>query len=182
MKKQILVLAVTIMMVFASIMPVLATDGTGTLVLTGGSLSVAPTAVTFAAFTLDGVKHDNVGGTTTAWSVIDATGSGAGWHLTVSATVPTNGDSKTIPLTGLDITLLDANIAKIDGHATKPVSTITDGLTLTGTGQNMVSAAINTAMGSYTIQPTFTLDVPAETYAGTYNTTVTLIMITAPAG
>lgn len=181
MKKQMLVLAVVVLMVFASIVPALADDGTGTLVLTGGSLSVSPAAITFAAFTLDGVAHPNVAGTTSAWSAVDATGSGAGWHMTVVATVPTNGASKTIPLSGLEMTLLDTAIAVVDGN-TKPISSdFATATALTASAQNLASAALGEGMGSYTLQPTFTLDVPANTYAGTYNTTITVQMVTAPA-
>lgn len=181
MKKQFVVLAVTLLMVFASIVPALTAEGAegeGFLVLEGGNLTVTPASITFAAFILDGTDHDNVVGTTAAWNATDATGSGLGWHVTIAATVPTNAGSKTIATAGFEMELLDTAITFTDGN-TKPISYFNEARAL-GATQTLVSAAIGEGMGSYTLAPTFTLDVPAETYAGTYYTIVFVQNVSAP--
>lgn len=177
MKKQFVVLAVTLLMVFASIVPALTAEGA--LVLEGGNLTVTPASITFAAFTLDGTDHYNVVGTTAAWNATDATGSGLGWHVTIVATVPTNAGSKTIATAGFEMELLDTAITFTDGN-TKPISSFNTAKALGIEAQTLVSAAIGEGMGSYTLAPTFTLDVPAETYAGTYNNTVFVQNVSAP--
>jgi hypothetical protein len=66
---------------------------TGTLGVTGGTLTLtSPSSLTWAE-TLTGLDQ-SITDTTTAdqqYTVNDATGSGAGWHVTVSATTFTNG-------------------------------------------------------------------------------------------
>ena len=64
-----------------------AADGTGEVVLTGGSLTISvPATINYSGVTLDGLVAKN----STAsfnFSVTDATGSGAGWKVTMSSTV-----------------------------------------------------------------------------------------------
>ena len=66
---------------------------TGTLVLTAGALTLtSPTALGWAG-TLNGLDQQLVDPTSAhqSYLVNDATGSGAGWHVTVSATTFTTG-------------------------------------------------------------------------------------------
>jgi WxL domain surface cell wall-binding len=175
MKKQILVLAFTALMVMMSVVPALAQ---GEVEVIGGSLSISAAPISITDVTLTGVAQNNIAGTTTPWTAKDPTGTGAGWNLTIAATDFTNAESKTIAVTGFEVTLLDSAILLVDGN-TKPTSSRTTASAL-GAAQKLVSADVDTGMGTYTLQPTFTLDVPAATYAGEYTSTVTLQMVSAP--
>src|SRR5713226_6191769 len=78
---------------------------TGTVTLTGGALTLtSPSSLSWAA-TLNGNNQSLVD--TTAgdqqYTVNDATGTGAGWHVTTSATTFTNG-SHSFPDTGTFVT------------------------------------------------------------------------------
>lgn len=143
-----------------------------------GALVVTTQNVTFPVTQLTG-DSATIQGTTTAWVAEDPTALGEGWHLTVSATDFVDG-SYTIPKEGLALRLLEADIGIISGNA-KPtvVSPFTD-FTAIGTTQIFVSASAGEGMGSYSLQPAFQLSLPAETYAGTYHSTLTVTIIAGP--
>src|ERR1039458_4181146 len=84
---------------------------TGTLTFTGGSLNLlSPIALTWAG-TGNGLNQQLVDATTAHQSYVvdDATGSGAGWHVTVSATT----FSSTVPTTA---TLANTGTFSTNGH------------------------------------------------------------------
>jgi hypothetical protein len=149
-----------------------------TITVSGGSLSVTPAAITFQAVTLNGGDQTS-NGTTSAWTIADPTGTGAGYHVTIAATNFTDGASHTIPVSGFRATLLDANIVTTSGN-TKPTSSMTSATALSTTAQTLVSAAAGAGMGTYTATPTFTLAVPANTFAGSYTSTVTVAIVSGP--
>jgi len=176
------VLAVTAVAVYAE---------TATVTVTGGTLSVTPANVTLSAVTLDGTDQLSTSASgSNSWSATDARGTGAGWNLTIDSTDFTDGGTpvRTINISAADqqfkIQLLDANIAVTAGN-TKPTSSAT---TLTAipeapaAGLKFVSAAADTGMGTYAINPNFELAVPAETYVGTgtYTATVTVSAVSGP--
>jgi hypothetical protein len=165
------------MLLLGSVVPAFAQ---GEVTVTGGTLSVTPAAITINSVTLTGLAQNNVAGTTTAWTAKDPTGTGAGWRVTVEATdFEKSGDAtKTIEVEGFELTLLDTAVTLVDGN-TKPTSSFATAKAL-GAAQTLVTAAAGTGMGTYTILPTFTLDVPADTYAGTYVSTVTLDIVSGP--
>ena len=49
-----------------------------------------------------------------------------------------------------------------------------------GAVQTFLTTAVNTGMGQFGFTPSFQLAFPANTYAGTYVSTVTVTIITAP--
>ena len=78
---------------------------TGTLTVTAGSLILtSPTSLTWAA-TLSGTDQSKVDlvPADQQYTVNDATGSGAGWHVTTAATTFTNG-THTLPDLGTFVT------------------------------------------------------------------------------
>lgn len=157
------------------------TDVTGSLTVTGGSLTMA--AVDNPAF--PGVTLD---GTTQSVSdaididVQDLRGTGAGWHLEVTSTTFTDG-SHTLPTTALTITGVTS---ACDGTAcTDPTNGNTYAITVPAdtvapTATEFFEAATATGLGDFTITPTFSLSVPATTYAGAYTSTVTLTVANLP--
>ncbi len=180
MKNKTIALVITALMVLTSVVMVLPANADGIITLTGGTLSVLPQNVDFGTHVLTGYNQ-TFQGTTTAWTVADPTGTGAGWHLSIKATdFSKNGDtSKKISVAGFKASLDDATIANVDGND-KPVSTMTALLQLSTSDQTMASAVPGTGMGTYTVLPTFTLDVPAEAYAGSYTAIMTATATSAP--
>lgn len=178
MKKKVVVLAASALLALTSVMPVMAQEvTTGTVEITGGNLSIVPQAITFEGVTLSGAAQSGIAGSTTAWTVTDPTGTGAGWTVTIQAGdfEKTTDPTKTIPASGFKASLSD--IDTIAGNA-PPTSSLA-GASL-DQEQVLVSAAAGEGMGTYKVTPTFTLDVPVDTYAGTYEATVTLTISAGP--
>ena len=173
---------------------------------TGGILALtSPNALTWAA-TLNGTDQSVVDKVPAdqQLTVADTTASGAGWHVTASATTLTNGshtlaDTGTLSLTG-SVTLtpgpsgttapsagcaptttctlptdLTAYPVAITTASTTPTAfTIYDTDRATGLGQIVLggSAAAN-PIGWW-------VKIPANAFAGSYSSTVTLAVVSAP--
>lgn len=142
------------------------------------SLVVTAQDVAFSVAQLTG-STTTVDGTTTDWVADDTTGLGDGWHLTVTATDFVNG-SHTIPKEGFAMRLLDADISVISGNAKPTAVAAFANFTGIGTTRTFAAAGANDGMGSYSLLPTFQLSVPAQSYAGTYLSTVTVTIIAGP--
>jgi WxL domain surface cell wall-binding len=176
---------------------------TGTLNLTGGSLTLtSPSSLTWAD-TLNGLNqsvYDLVSGDE-QYTVNDATGTGAGWHVTMSATTFTNS-SHTLPDTGALVTT--GSITSISA-TTAPTATCSATCTLP-TDNTTYPVVMNTGSSpsTYTIYDTaassglgqvviggstaadpvgWWLNIPADVYvpsSGGYTSTVTLAVVSAP--
>src|SRR5580658_7840843 len=98
---------------------------TGTLDLTGGTLQVTSPASLSWADTLNGLNQSVVDVTAgdQQYTVNDATGTGAGWHVTMSGTTFTNG-SHTLP---------DATTFSTNGSTTSATGTTAPTATCTAT-------------------------------------------------
>lgn len=157
----------------------------GIITITGGALAVVPQTIDFGSHQLDGIDH-TFDGTTTNWNAKDPTGTGYGWHVTVQAvdfkrSGDLSGSEKTIAKDGFTMKLLDADIATVYGNDV-PTSQISGGYSVIGglSPLSVLQAAVDKGMGEYTFLPTFKLFVPAETYAGSYNSVVTVAIVSAP--
>ena len=172
----------------------------GTLTLGAGSLVlVAPATLTWSG-TLSGLNQtivDTVPADQT-YSVNDNTGSGAGWHVTASATTFTTGthslaDTGTFVNTG-SVTSIAGTTAPAVACATTctlPTNDTTFPVAITTAGSSptavpIYDSAVNTGLGNINIGGGSTnpvgwwVNVPANTYAGTYTSTVTLAVVSAP--
>jgi WxL domain surface cell wall-binding len=176
---------------------------TGTLNLTAGSLTLtSPGSLTWSS-TLNGTNQSVVD-TTAAdqqYTVDDATGSGAGWHVTLSATTFTNG-THTLANTG---TFVNTGSVTSISATTGPTATCATGATCTlPTNSTTYPVAVTTAAtsptpvtiydtaassglgqlvvgGSTAANPVgWWLNVPGNAFAGAYTSTVTLAVISAP--
>ena len=174
---------------------------TGTLSLTAGALTLtSPSALAWSA-TLTGLNlslvDTNAGDQ--QYTVDDATGSGNGWHVTMSATTFTNG-SNTLPDTGT----LSTNGSTSSATGTTGPSATCTATCILPTDTTTYPVAITTAVTTptpYTIYDTsastglgqvviggstathpagWWLQVPAYVYSGSYTSTVTLEVISAP--
>ena len=173
---------------------------TGTATVTAGTLAMAsmPSALGWSV-TMNGLDSklvDTVPGHTSL-QVNDNTGSGAGWNITVSATTFTTGtktlaNTGTLSLTGSTTnqtvtTAPDAVCAT--GTCTVPTNTTAYPVAVTTAASSPAAYKIydtsaNTGMGDITIgynNPTgWWLNVPANAYAGTYTSTITWQLTSAP--
>ena len=161
---------------------------TATMTVSAGTLSVSAANVTLSGVTLDGTDQTSTSASgANSWSAQDSRGSGAGWHLTIDSTDFTSG-VKTIDISAADqefkIQLTSGNIGVTAGNAapTTSAATLTLIPTAPATALTFASAALNAGMGSYTLNPNFELEVPAETFVstGTYTATITVTAVTAP--
>ena len=152
------------------------TSATGTL--TAGSLSNTAPAITPFSVTLTGVtqmQNTAVG----AWSVTDATGSNAGYSITVSATDPTvNGDAA-LAGTGGSLTLSPTTATAASGNpaATGPVASSPQ--VLSTTAATIDDAAVTTGQGAWDFAAdagatkSLAVVIPGDASAGDYSSTLT---------
>lgn len=160
---------------------------TATVTITGGSLSVTAANVSLGGVTLDGTDQTSTSAAgSNNWSAVDARGTGAGWNLTIDSTDFSDGGTYSIDISSADqefkIQLLDGNITVTAGN-TQPASQVTSLTAIPeapAAALKFASAAVDTGMGTYAINPNFELEVPAETYAGTYTATITVSAVSGP--
>jgi hypothetical protein len=166
----------------------LTADATGaTSNISGGSLAFvsSPGSVTFST-TLNGTNQ-----TTTSsqnFDVGDSTGSGSGWNITATSTpFATSGGAHVLADNAVSIQAAGTPSASCDGGAT--CTTATDSIsypyalpagTVPPTASKMFNAAVDTGLGDQTLNPTWQLSLPANTYAGTYTATWTFSLVSGP--
>jgi hypothetical protein len=164
---------------FALLVPMaaMASDGTG-LIITGGSLTMTnPTVSNFEGVTLDGQATDTTADLD-AFSVTDATGSGAGWHVTVQAGQFVGPNHS---LATSSLTMSKPSVTANGTTSTAPSVTSGPYTIDVATPVQFTSAAVNTGMGEYDYgQTLLTLSLPANVFAETYTSTVTLDVNSAP--
>ena len=161
--------------------------GTGSVDLIGGSLSVTTYDVVMGSVTLDGTNQVAVSdAVSNNWIATDATGSGNGWNLTITATNFSDGGGQEIdiskPNTEFKMQLTDANVGVISGN-TKPVTQVAALTPISNaTPLKFLVASPGTGMGSYAIHPNFALEIPADLQigAGGYTSTITVTAVSGP--
>lgn len=112
--------------------------------------------------------------------VKDATGSGSGWNLTISATNLTDGVAGHPSLTEQ---VSAATASCVSGnHCTNATSTTppTYPVVLSNSAQKFFSADANSGMGILSVSTTVQVLVLGNTYAGTYTATLTLAVVSGP--
>jgi hypothetical protein len=168
-------------MAVGNITPAFAATGTATI--TAGTLAFVstPPNVSFSA-TLNGADQSVT--STQALDVSDATGSGAGWNITATSTTFTAG-AKTLATSSTTLTTAPTTACDSGAACTVATSSVAYPYTLPAattapTATKVFNAAVNTGLGNETITPTWRLGVPAATFAGTYTSTWTLSLVSAP--
>ena len=162
---------------------VLADTAPATASVTGGALSESTASTPSVSATLNGTNQ--VPTYTMDIATNDRTGSGSGWNLTItSTTFSTGGGSpRTLSNTASQVTSVASACAQ--GTCTDPTNSITYPLTLPAgatapTAVKLFNAAIDTGMGDFTVTPTVGVTIPANAFAGTYTSTITLAVASAP--
>ncbi len=187
-KRVVLGLAVATLLTAVFAGPAVADDSnnnTATATLNAGSLSfdntiAKPTLGNFATITLNG-SPQLTSAALTRFMVNDATGSGSGWHVDYTLTqLSTGGGTPHTLATGSVDT--KAPVVTTDPGTTSAAPSVFDAPGVDdGAAHKVVSAAIGAGMGVYLVSPRpFVLHAPADAYAGTYSTTATVDLVTAP--
>jgi hypothetical protein len=168
-----------------STLAALADSSTGaTVVVTAGTLSESgPATVSAGGVTLNGTDQ-----TTTyalGLTVTDARGNGGGWNLTITSTTFTTG-THSLPTTASSIGAAPTVSCVSGSTCTNPTSSgityplLVPAAATAPTPVKLFNAAANTGMGSFTITPTVTISIPANTFAGTYSSTVSVAIVSGP--
>ncbi len=153
-----------------------------TLGITAGTLAFVstPASFSFTSITLNGATQ-----TTTAsvpLDIGDATGSGNGWNVTLSATTFTNASGNT--LADGDFSVLSTSLPTVacDTNSTCTAATLANlyPYTLSGTATKLLSSAAGTGMGDQTVTIPWSGSIPANAYAGTYTSTWTFTLVSGP--
>jgi hypothetical protein len=176
---------------------------TGTLVLSSGALTLtAPNSLSWAG-NVTGLDQKLVDMTAAdeTYLVDDATGTGAGWHVTVSATTFTSGaqalpNAGTFTSNGSVTSVTDATppttACSTGSTCTLPTNTTTYPVAITTAATapaavNIYDTSAGTGKGSIIIGGStannpvgWWLNVPSNTLAGTYTSTVTMEIISGP--
>ena len=150
------------------------------VVLTGGTLTLTTPAVgNFGGVTLNGSAQSTTA-TMGTFTVTDARGTGVGWNVTVQGTQFTMA-GHTLPMNS--ISMPAPTVANIDSTSGSTPSITTGPYLIDNASAVKITsaAADGTGMGSYTYTPgSLTLSIPANAYAGTYTSTVTVSVVTGP--
>ncbi len=183
MKKRILIFLLVFVLLLGVTYSAYAESATVSLL--AGTLSETIANVTLTTTTLNGLDQTTTSASgSNSWTAADATGSGNGWNLTIEATDFSDGGSQAIDIDAGDqafqIQLLDGNVGVTAGNTqpTSSVGTLTS--MASGTPLKFLSAAAGDGMGTYTLAPNFSLMLPAELYAGTYTSTITVTIVSGP--
>jgi hypothetical protein len=147
----------------------------------GSPLSVSTPAGASFALTLDGT--DQTPTYTLPLTVTDPRGSGAGWNLTITSTQFKTPASNTLPTTASTIT--GVNVTCPGGGCTNPTNSITPPIAVPAaaiapTAVKFYNAANHTGTGTFTVTPTVQVAVAANSFAGTYASTITLAIVAGP--
>lgn len=107
----------------------------------------------------------------------------AGWNLTITSTQFTATGGTTLATTASKITA--STFSCVSGCAANPTNSVAYPVAVpAGAGPpaavKLYNAAANTGRGTFTITPTVTVAVPANTLTGAYTSTVTTALVTGP--
>lgn len=161
--------ATAMTLVGVSALPVAAVNATATLTGAAGPAILSSTTPSWTQ-TLDGLDHNGITATANV-DVNDATGTGAGWNLTLSGAVLTSGGHTL----GQPSTSAAATFSACDTNSTCTLPTSNTGagqvtypFTVATTAAKFYSANANTGLGRMTGTNTWAINVPASSFAGTY--------------
>lgn len=147
----------------------------------GGLALSSPSSVTYPTVTLTG--KDQTATITGLFTPNDQTNSNAGWNIAGTSTTFTNGASKGLPTTATQITAASASAAT--NNCSLPTNSIAFPVTLPAAAVapasvKVYNAAANTGAGPTNVTLTFKLSVPASAFNGTYTSTWTFTIASAP--
>jgi WxL domain surface cell wall-binding len=105
--------------------------------------------------------------------------SATGWNLTVSSTQFATGGGPMLSANASTITAVSTACASI--CVTNPTNSLTYPLVLpVGSAAKFFNASSTTGIGTFTITPSVSVAVPANAYAGSYTSTLTVSLVSGP--
>jgi len=154
-------------------------------VTAGTTLSVAANGTPSFSLTLNG--NDQTATYTLPVQVVDARGlfSGGGWNLTVTSTQFSDGSGHTFPASASTITNVTSGCASTS-TCTLPTNSVSNSnLALPAgsgppTAVKFFNAANATGLGRINVNATVSVAVPANVFAGSYSSTVTVAIAAGP--
>jgi hypothetical protein len=161
----------------------LAATATTTGNVNAGSLALTTSAAPTFSATLDGT--DQTPTYTLPLTIEDLRGTGAGWNTTITSTQFTTGgeNAHTLAPTASSITGV-TNACEEGSSCTDPTNAIGYPLTVPAGSEaaavKFFNAAAQTGLGVFANTPTVAVSIPADTYAGTYTSTITLASVSGP--
>ncbi len=158
-----------------------------TIVNGAGSVTEAATTPTIPSVTLNGV--DQTVNYTLPITVVDATGTGNGWNLSITSTAFSTGgdnphalpdDASTITNVASSCFGSGSTCTDTNGNSVSYPLGVPAGATAPS-AMKFFSTAADSGMGKFTITPTISLAVPANTYASSsYSSTITVAVVSGP--
>jgi hypothetical protein len=160
-----------------------AANVTATATVNAGNLTLTSSAAPSTSVTLNGT--DQMPTYTMPMTAKDETGSGSGWNLTITSTQFSTGGGTPHTLSTSASTMIGITSACAQGTCTNPTNSVTYPLgvpagAVAPTAVKFFNSAANTGMGDFTVTPTDEVAIPANAYAGTYTSTVTLAVVSGP--
>lgn len=163
------------LVVLALAVPATARAESVTSTLVGGALSLTASNVSFANATLTGSNQTVTANASSAWTAIDARGTGAAWSLSISATTPTSA-AGTVETTARTIAISNMSVSTgsfTAGTGSDATSNLTGSTNLAlSTSSQTLASASGTTKGAYTFTPSFSFTIPANAYRSNYAGTV----------
>jgi hypothetical protein len=115
----------------------------------------------------------------------DRTGTGMGWNLTITSTTFSTDDRQPKMLSDTASQITDVASVCAGDTCTEPKNSIGYPLTVPAGATapapvELFNAEANTGMGDFTVTPTVSVTIPANSYQGTYTSTITLAVASGP--
>jgi hypothetical protein len=147
---------------------------------TGGQTLTTPASVAFPATTLDGL--DKMISATAPLTVVDATGTGAGWNVSGTSTTLASGGN-TMPTDATSIVAV--GMSPTGANCSLPTNSVAYPVTLPAaatppTATKLFNAAVGTGVGGTNLVMTADLAFPSATHVGAYTSTWTLTLSSGP--
>ncbi|HET6571947.1 MAG TPA: WxL domain-containing protein [Solirubrobacterales bacterium] len=160
-----------------------AATATTTGTVTGGELALTTSAAPTFSATLNGT--DQTPTYTLPLTIEDMRGTGAGWNATVTSTQFTTGGETPHTLSTSASSITGVSNACVEGGScTDPTNAISYPLTVPAGAEaaavKFFNAAEETGLGVFSNTPTVAVSIPADTYAGSYTSTITLASVSGP--
>jgi hypothetical protein len=153
-----------------------------TATVNAGALSGSSSATPSVSVTLNGT--DQTPTYTAPLAANDETGSGSGWNLTISSTQFSTGGGSPKTLSTSASAINSINSACTQGTCTSTTNSVGYPVLIPAgsspTPVKFFNASANTGMGDFTITPTVAVSVPANAFAGTYSSTLTIAVASGP--
>jgi hypothetical protein len=153
----------------------------------GTTLSANPTGTPTIGITLNGIDQTAI--YQLPLSIVDSRGSGGGWNLTITSTTFNDGTGlgagHTFPTTASVITGVTATCAT-GSTCTGPNNNIVNSaLTIPAaatapTAVKFLNAQTNSGLGTINLTTAVNVTIPANVFAGTYTSTLTVAIASGP--